>query len=288
MISLRFWRTTSVIPKRTLGPFELVRELGRGTMGVVYLAWDPVGRRRVAIKTLALAKEFNAAALEDAKSRFLREAGILASLNHPGIVKIYRFGEEQGVLYLAMEFLKGNPLAEYVTPGNLLPLRTTLDVIARAADALAYAHEQNVVHRDVKPANIMYDAAGGTVKVTDFGIAWLNTFSESRPRLVLGSPLYMSPEQVMCRPLNGLSDVFSLGSTLYQLVCGSPPFHGDSDVEVMRRIAEEPPDDILAIKPELPACVCAILNKALAKKVKDRYASGYEMAQALRACAANL
>lgn len=288
MISLKFRRTASAIPKKTLGPFELVRELGRGNMGMVYLARDPAGARDVAIKTLALAKEFDAAALEDAKSRFLREARILIWLSHPDIVTIYDVGEEQGLLYLAMEFLKGSTLAEYATPGNLLPLRTALEIVARAADALAYAHEQSIVHRDVKPANIIYDPASGAVKVTDFGIALLSTFSEVRAGPVLGSPLYMSPEQAMGKPVDGLSDLFSLGATLYHLLCGQPPFNGDSESEVMRRIAQEPHADILSLRPGLPPCAAAIVNKALSKNPQDRYQSGFEMAEALRACARSL
>jgi serine/threonine protein kinase len=289
MVNLKPWKTKETDkPKRMLGPFEVERELGRGSMGAVYLGRDPASGRDVAIKTIALAKEFHAGALEDAKSRFMREAKILTWLNHPDIVTIYDVGEEHGRAYIAMEFLKGVELAKYAKPDNLLPLPKVLEIMARAADALAYAHEQNIVHRDIKPGNIIYDAADNTVKVTDFGISRLAPLSEIRTGMVMGSPLYMSPEQVMGKQIDGLSDLFSLGSTLYQLVSGQPPFDGDSGLDVMRWIAEKPHIDILFVKPDLPPCVCAIINRALTKDPKGRYQSGHEMADAIRQCAAAL
>jgi eukaryotic-like serine/threonine-protein kinase len=287
MVNLKFWKpTTQGESKRMLGSFEVKQEIGRGSMGVVYLGVDPASGRDVAIKTMTLANEFNANALEDVKSRFLREARILTWLDHPDIVTIYDVGEEHGLAYIAMEFLKGVELTEYARPGNLLPLGKVLEIIARAADALGYAHEQNIVHRDVKPGNIMYDADNNTVKVTDFGISRLTNLSETRAGVILGSPLYMSPEQVMGKQIDGLSDLFSLGITLYQLVSGRLPFEGDSEFDVMYRVAKEPHTDISSIKADLPSCVCAIINRALAKEVTGRYQSGYEMAEAIRHCAA--
>ncbi len=289
MVNLRFWeRKPRGEPVRTLGSYEIIRELGRGTMGVVYLGRNLVSGREVAIKTLALASDFPAGLLEDAKSRFLEEANILISLNHPDIISLYGVGEDRPLLYIAMEFAKGVPLAQYTQPGNLLPLPTVLDIVARAADALGYAHEQNIVHRDIKPGNIMYDVASNSVKLTDFGIAQLKSRSGTRPGVVLGSPLYMSPEQVMAGQIDGSSDLFSLGATLFHLACGRPPFEAESDIELMRRIATQPHADILSIRPDLPACVCAIIRRALAKDRGSRYATGYDMAKALRACAAAL
>ncbi len=298
---LKFWKKKekvellppsrlSAAPRKSklLGQYEIVREIGRGSMGLVYLGRDTATGRDVALKTMSLANEFDANALDDAKERFMREAEFLNTLNHPDIVDFYSAGEDHGLAYIAMEYLKGVELTEYTKPGKLLPLAKTLEIMARAADALGYAHEQNIVHRDVKPGNIMYDAATNTVKVADFGISRLTNLSRTRAGLVLGSPLYMSPEQVMGQPIGGLSDLFSLGSMFYQLVCGRLPFEGDTDFNVMFRIAKEPHTDILSIKPDLPPCVCAIINRALTKEMAGRFQSGYEMAKAIRECAATL
>jgi eukaryotic-like serine/threonine-protein kinase len=295
MVSLKFWKKDRSTGERKpggmhrmLGTFEVIRELGRGSMGVVYLGKDPVSGRDVAIKTMTLTNEFNANALADAKERFLREARILTWLDHPDIVTIYDVGEEHGLAFIAMEFLKGVELTEYIKPDSLLPLPKALEIMARAADALGYAHEQNIVHRDVKPGNIMHDASSNSVKVTDFGISRLTSLSATRVGVVLGTPLYMSPEQVMGKQIGGLSDLFSLGITLYQMVSGRLPFEGDSEFDVMYRVAKEPHTDILSINPDLPACVCEIIDRALAKDMKDRYQSGNEMADAIRQCAAKL
>lgn len=291
MVSLKFWKKNSDSAQsksggmhKTLGTFEVTRELGRGSMGVVYLGKDPASGRDVAIKTMTLANEFNANALEDAKERFMREAKILTWLDHPDIVTIYDVGEEHGLAYIAMEFLKGVELTEHTKPDTLLPLSKTLEIIARSADALAYAHEQNIVHRDIKPGNIMYDASNNAVKVTDFGISRLTNLSATRAGVVLGTPLYMSPEQVMGKHIDGQSDIFSLGSTLYQMVCGQLPFSGDSEFDVMYKVAKDPHTDILSVKPDVPACVCAIINKALEKEMENRFQSGTEMADAIRLC----
>ncbi len=300
MEGIKFWKKKSAASsdlvnmhklgesKKMLGMFEVVRELGRGSMGVVYLGRDPASSRDVAIKTITLVNESNAEVLRDAKSRFLREAKILTWLHHPDIVTIYDVGEDHNLAYIAMEFLTGVKLTVYTKTYSLLSLPKVLDIMARAADALGYAHEQNVVHRDVKPGNIMYDQANNSVKVIDFGISMLADLSATQDNLVMGSPLYMSPEQVMGKQINGLSDLFSLGSSFYQLVSGHLPFEGDTDLDVMHRVAKEPHTDILSVRPDLPLCVCAIINRALAKDVENRYQTGYEMAEAIRHCAATL
>jgi serine/threonine protein kinase len=295
---LKLWKRKEDAPLRpgempkTLGTFEVTREIGRGAMGVVYLGKDIASGRDVALKTMALANEFNANALQDAKDRFMREAEILTWLAHPEIVTIYDVGEERGMAYIAMEFLQGRELTEFTSPDRLLPLPKVLKIIARAADALGYAHEEGhekgIVHRDVKPGNIMYDAANDSVKVTDFGISRLVNLKATRMGLVLGTPLYMSPEQVMGKQITGISDLFSLGATLYQLLCGRLPFEGDSDFEVMRRIAQERHADIAAFRPDLPECVRAIIDRALEKQPEARFQSGYEMAEAIRQCAAKI
>jgi len=276
------------IAKPMLGRYEIQKELGKGAMGVVYLGKDPKIGRIVAIKTMALSQEFEADELEEVKARFFREAETAGRLNHPNIVTMYDAGEEHDLAYIAMEFLKGKDLVAHTKPDNLLPLPKVLSIVARVADALGYAHGLNVVHRDIKPANIMYDAESDTVKVTDFGIARITDSSKTKTGMVLGTPSYMSPEQLSGAKIEGHSDLFSLGVSLYQLVCGKLPFEGDSMAQLMFRIANEPPRDILSIRPDVPPCVVAIINKALAKKVEDRYESGAAMAEAIRQCASTL
>jgi len=276
------------VSKPMLGRYEVEKELGKGAMGVVYLGKDPKISRIVAIKTMALSQEFEADELEDVKARFFREAETAGRLNHPNIVTIYDAGEEHDLAYIAMEFLKGKDLVPYIKPDNLLPLPKVLSIVARVADALGYAHTLNVVHRDIKPANIMYDPESDTVKVTDFGIARITDSSKTKTGMVLGTPSYMSPEQLAGKKIEGHSDLFSLGVSLYQLACGKLPFEGDSMAQLMFRIANEPPTDILTVKPDLPPCVVEIINKAMAKQVEERYQTGNEMAEAIRRCAAGL
>ncbi len=276
------------ISKPMLGRYEVEKELGKGAMGVVYYGKDPKIGRVVAIKTMALSQEFEADELKDVKERFFREAETAGRLNHPNIVSIYDAGEEHDLAFIAMEFLKGKDLVPYTKPGQLLALPTVISIIARVADALDYAHKQNVVHRDIKPANIMYDPDTDTPKVTDFGIARITDSSKTKTGMVLGTPSYMSPEQLAGKKIQGSSDLFSLGVSLYQMVCGKLPFEGDSMAQLMYRIANEAHTDILTIKADLPGCLVTIINKSLAKQEEDRYANGAELAEALRKCAANL
>lgn len=275
------------VEKPMLGRYQVEKELGKGAMGVVYLGKDPKISRVVAIKTIALSQEFDAGELEDVKTRFFREAETAGRLNHPNIVTIFDAGEEHDLAYIAMEFLKGEDLVPYTKPDNLLPFLKVMSIVARVADALAYAHTQNVVHRDIKPANVMYEPGSDMLKVTDFGIARITDSSKTKTGMVLGTPAYMSPEQLAGKKIDGRSDLFSLGVSLYQLTCGKLPFEGDSMAQLMFKITTEPPTDILSINPDLPECVVAIINKALAKQVEERYQTGAEMAQALRHCMAS-
>ena len=270
--------------KPMLGRYEIEKELGKGAMGVVYLGRDPKISRVVAIKTMALAQEFDADELEDVKARFFREAETAGRLNHPNIVTMYDAGEEHDLAYIAMEFLKGGDLAPYTKPDNLLPVPTVLSIVARVADALSYAHTLNVVHRDIKPANIMYDTASDTVKVTDFGIARITDSSKTKTGMVLGTPSFMSPEQLSGMKIEGRSDLFSLGVSLYQLLCGKLPFQGDSMAQLMFRIANEQPINILSIRPDLSPALVEVINISLAKQVEARFQTGAEMAKALRSC----
>ncbi len=276
------------VSKPMLGRYEIEKELGKGAMGVVYLGKDPKISRVVAIKTMNLSQEFEADELEDVKARFFREAETAGRLNHPNIVTMYDAGEEHDLAYIAMEFLKGKDLVSYTKRDHLLPLPKVLSIIARVADALGYAHSLNVVHRDIKPANIMYDLESDTVKVTDFGIARITDSSKTKTGMVLGTPSYMSPEQLAGSKIQGQSDLFSLGVSLYQMTCGKLPFEGDSMAQLMFRIASEPHADIRAVNPDVPPCVVEIINKALAKKMEERYKTGQEMAEAIRRCAGTL
>jgi serine/threonine-protein kinase len=276
--------TSGGIEKPMLGRYQVEKELGKGAMGIVYLGKDPKIGREVAIKTMALSQEFEPDELADVKERFFREAETAGRLTHPNIVTMYDAGEEHDLAYIAMEFLKGRDLAPHVKPDNLLPLPAVLSIVARVAEALAYAHQNNVVHRDIKPANVMYDPASDSVKVTDFGIARITDSSKTKTGMVLGTPSYMSPEQLSGKKVDGHSDMFSLGVTLYQLACGKLPFNGDSMAQLMFRIANEAHADIRRERSDIPACVAAIVNKALAKEPEQRYQSCEHMARALRLC----
>jgi serine/threonine-protein kinase len=269
--------------KPKFGRFEVQKELGKGAMGVVYLGKDPKIGREVAIKTLALSEQFDPEELAEVKERFFREAETAGRLSHPNVVTIYDTGEEHDFCYIAMELLKGGDLAAYIKPGQLLPLDKVVSIMARVADALGYAHRQGVVHRDVKPANMMYHLESDTLKVTDFGIARLTDASRTRTGMVLGTPSYMSPEQLAGKKIEGRSDLFSLGVSLYQLLCGKLPFEGESMPELMFKIANEPPTDIRSVNPSVPPALVAFLQRALAKNPDQRFQSGEELAGALRA-----
>jgi tRNA A-37 threonylcarbamoyl transferase component Bud32 len=271
--------------KPKFGRFEVQKELGKGAMGVVYLGKDPKIGREVAIKTMALSQEFEAEELTEVKERFFREAETAGRLSHPNIVTIYDTGEEHDFCYIAMELLKGGDLAPYVKAANLLPVDKAVSIVARAADALGYAHKQNVVHRDIKPANMMYHADTDTLKLTDFGIARLTDSSKTKTGMVLGTPSYMSPEQLAGKKIEGRSDLFSLAVSLYQMLCGKLPFEGESMAQLMYKIANEPPTDILSVNPKVPGGLVAFLDKALAKNPDERYQTGDEFAAALRAAA---
>ena len=270
-------------PER-LGRYVLEREIGRGAMGIVYLGRDTAINRSVAIKAIPLASEFSDAELVEARSRFFREAETAGRLNHPNIVTIYDVGEERGLAYIAMEYLKGHHLSDYARSNNLLEPRKVLDLTSRAAAALGFAHKQQVVHRDIKPANLMFDAATDVLKITDFGIARLTGAGSTRTGIVLGTPSFMSPEQLEGRNVTGQSDLFSLGVSLFQLLTGQLPFTADSMTGLMQQIAEAPHPPLRAFRPDLPACVESIIDRALAKNPDDRYDSGAQMAAALDDC----
>ena len=268
--------------KPMLGRYQVEKELGKGAMGVVYLGKDPKIGRAVAIKTMALSQEFEADELASVKERFFREAETAGRLNHPNIVAIYDAGEEHDLAYIAMEFVKGGDLTKHVKPNTLLPVSEVLRLMADAADALDYAHTNSVVHRDIKPANMMLLADSKVIKLMDFGIARIADSSKTKTGMVLGTPSYMSPEQLAGKKVDGRSDLFSLGVTLYQLLTGSLPFQAESMATLMFKIANEEHASPLVIRPDLPPDLAAIVTKALAKNFELRYQRGNEMARDLR------
>ena len=271
-----------------LGRYELERELGRGAMGTVYLGRDPRINRVVAIKAIPIVEEFTDSELAEARARFFREAEMAGRLRHPGIVTVYDAGEDGGIAWIAMEYLQGEILSQYTVAERLLPPATVLEVVARIADALDYAHSQDVVHRDIKPANVLYDPATRQIKITDFGIARLTNTSATRSGIVLGTPSFMAPEHLEGRNVTGRSDLFALGVTLFQLLAGQLPFRADSMTGLMYKIANSQHPPLKTIRPDLPPCVTSIIDRSLQKDPAQRYATGAEMAKALRACARSL
>jgi len=272
------------VQKPMLGRYEVEKELGKGAMGAVYLGKDPKIARVVAIKTMALAQEFEGDELQDVKDRFFREAETAGRLSHPNIVTIYDAGEEHDLAYIAMEFLKGKDLVQYGKADALLPIDTVLSIIGRAAQALNYAHQLNVVHRDIKPANIMYEPETDTLKITDFGIARITDSSKTKTGMVLGTPSFMSPEQLSGKKVDGRSDLFSLGVMMFQMMTGRLPFQGDSMATLMYKIANEEHPAADSVRPDLPRCVSIIINRALAKERKKRYQTGEQMASDIAKC----
>ena len=266
-----------------LGRYQVEKELGKGAMGVVYLGKDPKIGRVVAIKTMALANEFEGEELTDARERFFREAETAGRLQHQNIVTIFDAGEEHDLAYIAMEFLKGKDLVDNCKDGHLLPMPKVVSIVARVAQALAYAHKQNVVHRDIKPANIMYELESDTVKVTDFGIARITDSSKTKTGLVLGTPSFMSPEQIAGKKVDGRSDLYSLGVMLYQMLTGVLPFRGDSMAELMYKIANEEAPDIRIVRKDIPDALADVVALALSKRSETRYQDGDALAADLNA-----
>jgi eukaryotic-like serine/threonine-protein kinase len=265
--------------KPTLGRYEIVKELGRGAMGTVYLGKDPKINREVAIKTLRY-EDIDEEQLAEVKKRFFREAEAAGRLSHPNIVTIYDVGEDYEIAYMAMELLSGSDLTKYTQKENLLPLHEAVRIVTATANALEYAHEHDVVHRDIKPANIMV-LKNGEVRVADFGIARVVTSSKTQTGVVMGTPSYMSPEQIAGQKVDGRSDLFSLGVVFFELLTGQKPFQGDSIATLMFNITTGVPPRAAELAPDLPAAFQAVLDRALAKDREQRYQKGAEMAEDL-------
>jgi len=271
-------------PQR-LGRYVIERRIGRGAMGAVYLAKDPRINRAIALKAIPIEKEFEDEELKEARLRFYREAESAGRLTHPNIITVFDAGEDKGLAYIAMEYVPGVPLREFTDPKKLLAPKRALELAASTAEALDYAHNQGVIHRDIKPANLLYNPKEGSLKISDFGVARMTDNNSTKTGIVLGTPMYMSPEQLGAENLTGLSDLFSLGVTLYELLVGEVPFRASNIAVLMTKITTEDPAPVSSRRAGIPPSVDAVLAKALAKRPNDRFSCGAEMAIALRNCA---
>jgi serine/threonine-protein kinase len=267
--------------RKKVGRYELLEVLGSGSMGLVYKALDPKINRHLAIKTIRFSDEFEDDAIKDIKRRFLREAEIAGQLAHPSIVTIYDVGEDEDLTYIVMEYLEGKDLSKFIKRKNLLSFRKILQVIALVADALEYAHTREVIHRDIKPANIMLLDNGG-VKMTDFGIAKAISSSRTKTGVILGTPNYMSPEQIMGQKIDQKSDIFSLGVLFYQLLSGKLPFQGKNLSSLLYQITQVKHPPVRDFNARLPKVCSQIIDKALSKERDDRFKSAGEMAKVIR------
>ena len=264
------------------GRYEIVGELGRGAMGVVYKATDPVIGRAVAVKTIKLSEEGTGLSRPELLSRFQTEARAAGLLTHPNIVVVFDAGEEEGLYYITKEMVEGKSVQALLDAGHAFPLPRVLRIMEQTCSALQFAHERNVVHRDIKPANIML-TGDDTVKVTDFGTAKILQFGTVQQTAhVMGTPSYMSPEQVKGRAVDGRSDIFSLGVMLYEMITGEKPFPGQSITTVIYKIVNEEPVPPRQINPSIHPGISATVMKALAKEPEDRYQSCREMLEDLR------
>jgi eukaryotic-like serine/threonine-protein kinase len=263
------------------GRYEIIKELGKGGMGVVYQAHDPQIDRPVALKVLRVDRVVN----EEFVLRFFKEAKFIGRLSHPNIVTVHDVGRDHGTIYIAMEYLQGKPLNEVIRSGRL-SVEETMDIAVQVSNALGYAHNKGIVHRDIKPSNIILTDEG-SVKLTDFGIARAddqNAAQQTQTGVILGTPFYMSPEQVMGRRVDGRSDLFSLGVILYELIVGHKPFKGDHFTAIFRAITEDIPVAPIQIDASIPQSISDLIIKTLSKNPDARFQTGQEMSHALKTC----
>jgi len=263
-----------------LGRFEIIREIGKGAMGVVYLAHDPRIDRKIAIKMVSIPPGVSPEEAREARHRFVREAQAAGKLTHPNIITIYDVVEEPERTYIAMEYIDGETLEAHTRPGARLPLSRILSLISQACSALDYAHKSQVIHRDIKPANLML-LKGDLLKITDFGLAKNPDANLTQAGVLIGTPNYMSPEQISGRPMDGRSDFFSLGVVLYELLTSERPFGGDTISTIIYRILYEEPRPPRILNEKLPPSFDLILKRALAKDPADRFQNGEQFAEAL-------
>ncbi len=270
-----------------LGRYEIIAELGKGAMGVVYRANDPMLNRVVAIKTINT-QEAEQDGLAEYEARFYQEAKAGGGLNHPNIVIIYDIGKSGSFIYMAMEYIEGSELRSLLSQGQPLPPAQAVDIAAQIAEGLAYAHEHHVIHRDIKPANIIITPRG-RAKIADFGIARMRTHeARTQTGVIMGSPRYLSPEQVVGKRADFRSDIFSLGVILYQCLTGAAPFAGEGLSALMYQITNHDPAPPSSINPQVPVMLDYIMAKVLAKSPEARYQSATELASDLRDCGRQL
>ena len=267
--------------KPTVGRYEILEELGQGAMGVVYKGKDPKINRLVAIKTIRFSDDFEEQQAKEVKERFFKEAELAGRLSHPSIISIHDVGEDYDLTYMAMELLEGEDLEHFCEKNSLLPLRKILDIIAETADALDYAYTQGVIHRDIKPGNIML-LKNGHIKVTDFGIAKAVSSSQTRTGIILGTPNYMSPEQINGMEIDGRSDIFSLGIVFFQLLTGQLPFGGKTLTELFYQITQAKHPSPRQINPKVIRPCEQLIDKALAKDPDQRFQRASNFAKYLR------
>ena len=272
---------SSVGTRTMVGRYKILGKLGKGSMGLVYKAQDPKINRLVAIKTIRFSDEFDEDVINEIKERFFMEAEIAGKLSHPAIVTIHDVGDDRDLTYMAMEYLEGEDLDKYIKKENLLPVRGVLNVVAQIAEALDFAHKEGVIHRDIKPANVML-LSNGLVKVTDFGIAKAISSSKTKTGVILGTPNYMSPEQIMGQKVNSKSDIFSLGVLFYQLLTGELPFHGDNLSGLLYQITQVKHSSPRTYNRRVPKVCEQILDKALKKDPAKRFRTAGEMAHIIR------
>ncbi|MBI1982631.1 MAG: serine/threonine protein kinase, partial [Acidobacteria bacterium] len=270
---------------RKIGRYEIQSELGRGAMGAVYKARDPQIGRTVAIKIILMTNQSPAAA-EEYKQRFYREAQTAGQMSHPGIVTIYDVNEDEyGQPFLVMEFIEGTTLESLLAPAKAgqtklrPPLKQLIDIAAQVSDALDYAHRRNVIHRDIKPANILVTREA-KAKIADFGIAKLAGTTMTQTGLLVGTPAFMSPEQITGRSIDSRSDIFSFGIVLYWMFTGERPFPGDAITEVAYKVVHAAPVPLREVDSALPSDLDDILIRCLAKKPEERYTTAGEIAAA--------
>ncbi len=263
------------------GRYEIIKKIGKGGMGVVYHAHDPQIDRSVALKVLRADRVVS----EDFVLRFFKEAKFIGRLSHPNIVTVYDVGRDHGTIYITMEYLQGQPFNEVIRSGRL-SVGQIIDIALQVANALGYAHEKGIVHRDIKPSNIILTNEGD-VKLTDFGIARAedsNAAQQTQTGVILGTPFYMSPEQVMGKKIDGRSDLFSLGVILYELIVGRKPFKGDHFTAIFRAITDDIPVAPLKIDDSIPQPLSDLIMKALSKNPDERFQTSKEMEDALKTC----
>lgn len=273
-------------PLPTIGGYRLLELIGRGALGDVHLAVEPITGHQVALKLLRPGSDANGEERAQARRRFLAEAETARQLNHPDIVKVLGSGDDAGTAWMAMELLGGCDLERYTRPARLLPEPVVLRLVERLARALAYAHGRGVVHRDVKPANIIVDWSSGRVTLTDFGIARAAGAESTRTGLVLGSPVYMAPEQLAGAPADARGDLYALGVVLFQLLAGRLPHESHSLGDLLRQVSHVPAPDLRTLRPELPPALAELVAALLAKTPAQRLRDAQTLADALAPLAA--